>query len=64
MKIPIIQGNEKILFWIEVTKPRTESCAQKNCNNCERGAVCNIYGSSRKSAVWISKLSVETIKGH
>ena len=27
MKIPIIQGNEEITFWREVTKPQTESCA-------------------------------------
>ena len=37
MKIPIIQGNEKIPFWREVTKPRTESCARST----ERGAVSN-----------------------
>ena len=41
MKILIIQGNEKIPFWIEVTKPWTESCPEKNCDNCETGAVSN-----------------------
>ena len=40
-KIPIFQGNEKIPFWREATKPPTEPCAEKNCNNCERGAVSN-----------------------
>ena len=43
MKIPIIQGNEKIPFWREATKPQTESCAQKNCGNCGTGAVLVKY---------------------
>ena len=30
----------KIPFWTEVTKPRTESCAEKNCYNNQTGIVC------------------------
>ena len=36
MKISIIQGNEKIPFWRRVTKPSTESCAERNCDDREK----------------------------
>ena len=40
-----IQGNEKINFWNQVIKPSTECCAEKNCNDCQRGTVCKKVGS-------------------
>ena len=37
MEMSIIQGNEKIPFQNEVIKPWTESCAEKNCDDRQRG---------------------------
>ena len=53
MKISIIQGNEKIIFWSRFTRTWTEYCAEKNCNGCERYRLRQ--GQLRKSAVRISK---------
>ena len=41
MEITIIQGTEEITFCSRVTKPRTESCAEKNSDHCQTGAVSN-----------------------
>ena len=41
MDISIIQGNKYIQFWSRVTKPGTESCAEKNCDDRQSGTVCN-----------------------
>ena len=35
--INIIQGHEEIPFWSHVTKPLTETCAEKNCDDRQRG---------------------------
>ena len=37
MEILKIQANETIPFWREVTKPYTESGAEKNCDHCQTG---------------------------
>ena len=39
MKIPIVQRNEKIPFWREATKPRTDHVLRKLFDNCERRVV-------------------------
>ena len=31
MMMSIIEGDEKIPFWSRVTKPWTQSCAEKSC---------------------------------
>ena len=49
----IIEGDEKKTFWSRVTKPWTESCAEKNCNDREKLSLQE--GSYCKSTVRISK---------
>ena len=36
----MIQGNEKIPFWSKITKPWTESSAERNCDDNQTGIVC------------------------
>ena len=50
MKISIIKGNEKIPLLTQVTKSRTECCAEKKCDRCRFQEGC-----FRESAARISK---------
>ena len=43
-----------------VTKPSTESCAEKNCDDCEKLSLQE--GSCCESAGWISKFSREIMQ--
>ena len=60
-EISIIQGNKYIQFWSGGTKPRTEYCAEKNCDDRQRGTVCNKLNSVKRT-VRISNFFAKSCK--